>query len=560
MAPGRLAVLTSGLVAASLAGFAYLGTLHAPLVYDDRLTVVANASLREPSNVGALLLHSRFRPVANVSYALDYAVWGLTPFGYHLANVLLHMANVVLVALVAACAVRDRARDHAFSTPGTSSEVVAFTGAALFAVHPVMTEAVAYVSGRTEVLCATFFLSALLALRAAIVGSRAWLVPGAAAAALALGTKEIAAALPLVLLLWDRLLIGGDPERARRRLVGLHLPLIALVAAAGIARMLVFLGEPAGATSPGRYLAVQPVAWWRYLGLLAVPAGQSIVHRVEPPALVIGLAAVALAAAAITLVWWRRRMPVLALGAAWFALVLGPSSIVPLTETMAEHRVYLASVGLFVAVGTLAGTAFARLAVRGARWRVATRAVAAATLVGLFTLTVARNALWADPVALWTDAARKAPQVWRAHFGLGNALAEAGRCGEAIDAFRDTVRLAFEAQALLNMATCLAAERRVEEARRMYQRLLTVEPRYAPAHYNLALLALSHGQRDVAHRHFLSAVTAEPEDAAWRQFLLAAHAGRVADRALHVELCRAIARVAPGTPGVADCLAAEGRR
>lgn len=213
--PSRLVL---SVLAATLAGFAYLNALHNPFVYDDQSTIVGNPSLRHLGDLRALALHSLFRPALNVSYALDHAVWGLRPFGYHLTSVLLHMLNVVLVFRVVALAVDDWRRREPVGGVRVSPDAAAFAAAALFAVHPLMTEAVAYVSGRSEVLAASFVMLALLALRAGIAHGRAtWTAAGLVAVLLGLATKEVAAVLPLIVLAWDRLLLLTSREEARRR-------------------------------------------------------------------------------------------------------------------------------------------------------------------------------------------------------------------------------------------------------------------------------------------------------------------------------------------------------
>ena len=143
---GRLAACSA---AALLGGLVYLNALHNPFVYDDYHTVVANASITDLTNVRAIVLGALTRPIVNFSYAVDRAIWGPRPFGFHVTNVLLHMLNVVLLFQLA----RQLGKDT----------LAAFAAAALFAVHPMMTEAVGYISGRSEVLCATFFLLALMA-------------------------------------------------------------------------------------------------------------------------------------------------------------------------------------------------------------------------------------------------------------------------------------------------------------------------------------------------------------------------------------------------------------
>src|SRR5437667_968450 len=180
-----------------LAGVVYLNALHNPFVYDDYHTVVANTSLQRVANIRAIVLHDVTRPIVNLSYAIDHALWGATPPGFHVTNVLLHMLNVVLLYRLARRLAEDR---HA--------DLVACAAAMLFAVHPMMTEAVGYISGRSEVLCATWFLPAMMCGRLWLRGNGArWGLRTVALWIGALATKETAAMFPFLLFAYDWLAV-----------------------------------------------------------------------------------------------------------------------------------------------------------------------------------------------------------------------------------------------------------------------------------------------------------------------------------------------------------------
>src|SRR5262245_19268025 len=333
--------LNLSLLLATLAGFAYLNALHGPFVYDDRLTVIGNASLRTPTNVAELLGQSAFRPVVNFSYAFDYALWGLRPFGFHLASLVWHMLNVTLLFWVAVMATEDWRRRDPARASGTSAQTVALVAASLLAVHPMMTEAVEYVSGRSEVLCGVFMAASLLASRAALASGRVtWLAAGLAAGALAAGSKEIGLMVPFVLFVWDRLLLAPVDGPDRRRLRWLPVALMSVTAVGALVRLAVFFWvEPPNSTPLAPYLASQVRAFWRYVSLLVVPASQSLVHPIEPTTSVgpeTWLGAIALVAVLALVFRARHAQPLVALGAAWFILLLLPSSVVPLAEVMAE--------------------------------------------------------------------------------------------------------------------------------------------------------------------------------------------------------------------------------
>ncbi len=147
----------------SLPALVYLNALDNPFVYDDHHTVVENPSIDDVSEVRAIVLGDMTRPVVNFSYALDRAIWGASHSAIHVTNVLLHMLNVVLLFRLACGRSRTGRPAGGELIAGLRAAVVAIATAAAFGLHPMMTEAVGYISGRSEVLCATFFMLALLA-------------------------------------------------------------------------------------------------------------------------------------------------------------------------------------------------------------------------------------------------------------------------------------------------------------------------------------------------------------------------------------------------------------
>src|SRR5215467_10675448 len=221
--PDSRAIIAGG-AAAAMAVLVYANALHNRFVYDDYHTVIENESIRSLANLRAIFWHDVTRPIVNFSYAVDRALWGPAPFGFHLTSVLLHALNVVLLFALARRVRLD--------------VIPAFAAAALLAVHPMMTEAVGYVSGRSEVLCAAFLLIALLCANRWLYGPEErrgrWLGLSLAAWAAALMTKETAAMFPFVLVLYDvsafrRMETGIQPAtRFWQRARSVYAPLIPL--------------------------------------------------------------------------------------------------------------------------------------------------------------------------------------------------------------------------------------------------------------------------------------------------------------------------------------------
>ena len=330
--------------------------LHAPFTYDDRIEVVGNRTLRTIDELGAIAAYNTSRPLLILSYALDWHLHQLDPFGYHVTSLLIHALNAVLAWRLA-----RRLVPH--------PELVA----AIWALHPMTTECVTYITGRSDALEATSWLVALTAwidFRRGAPRQRwvAW-----AAVATAVLTKEIGLLLPVALLAVDRWLTGA---RWRDH----ALPWALGVAAIGLRVWRYGWPKPEVPRPFLDHVSSQAEAWVRYVQLWVVPVGQSILHdAVATARWQGGAAALVLAIAGIFAVRTRLFGFAFALAAAW----LVPSSLYPLLEPMAEHRAYL--VGLALALGL---ASFSR-----ARWAW----VLVPVLAGA---TWHRNTVWADEVTL----------------------------------------------------------------------------------------------------------------------------------------------------------------
>ena len=551
------------LSAALLGVLASLNALDNPFVYDDYRTVLTNPTLRDPGNFLALLLWERFRPLVNVTYAFDYALWELEPRGYHLTSLALHAVCVVLFFVAARAIFCDRRRllERRGEAAGKPEPLwLAFAAAALFAVHPLQSEAVGYVSGRSEVLCGIFFLAAFLGLRSFLVrGGAGRLTAGLLCFVLALGSKEVGAMLPFVLAIYDFLLLGGPAAERRRRFLRFHLPFLALISTAGIVRLSMFFGTEMTRLERPVWQNVM-TEWevvWRYLGLLVLPRGQTIAHPVVPAASpadagawLAGVALVLLVAAAWAL---RRREPLLALGIAWFLLLLAPSStVIPLQELMAEHRVYAASGGFFLA---LVAVASRLLAGRGRGARRAAAAALAAGLVALAAATTTRHRVWSDPVVLWREAAEKKPLSWWAAYGLGEALANAGRFAEAVPIYRRAVELRpLHLGTRMNLGISLAQIERYDEARQAFQGALDIDPRHVGALNNLGRLSYLTGRPGLAEEYFARVLEVDPRHVRARLNLIEVYRQLGRPREEIRALCEEVAAIDPEAPGIADCL------
>ena len=567
--PARLTywdLLAVGL-AVLLAVIVYLNALHNPFVYDDRRLILGNASIEHLADLRAIVLHEVTRPIVNLSYAIDYVFWGRNPFGYHLTNLVLHVVNVVLVYMLGWRVTEDRLKRGPDTIDQPTPGVVAFSTATLFAVHPMMTEAVGYVAARAEVLCATFFLLAFLFMRRWMIGGRRiWLLASIVSWMLAIGSKEIAVMFPFVVLAYDRLVCPSTSEDRRWRVMHLHLPFYVVGVIAVVVRLVVFSrAENAnGVAVIWPYILAEVDVMRRYLLLLFMfdPQGQAVFHSVPLVGRLFTVSGLVAIGTLALLVWGmfaarRVRRPSAALGLLWFLLLLVPSSALVVFnrgEPMAEHRVYLASVGLFLAIAV----AISWLSVRFSRTRPilqwAFRLTIAAGVVSLAGHTVIRNAVWSSRVSLWGDAAYKAPDHWYPALLLGESLHDAGQHAEAAAEFEKSIELRpSEAGTYGKAGICLVEVGKLDDAETMFNSMRRLQPTAPEATNGLGTVALQRGQLDEAQREFLETLHNNPLNVPARVGLatVAERSGRPAEA---LARCQEIQQIAPDTTGNADCV------
>lgn len=518
-----------GVVALALVAFA--NTLANGFVLDDQPAIVQNPLVKSLAHLPTLFatdywlgglgpgFGALYRPLVLASFAVNYAVGGLEPLGYHLVNVLLHAGvGLALYAL---------GRDLRLSAGGSLASAV------LFVAHPIHTEAVAGIAGRAELLMTLGVIGALLGHLRAAPGTRRWLVLASGAAfAAALLSKEQAVVLPALLVLAD--LVLRAPVRPRWRRYAGHLVVLAgylglrwSVLGGTLAedpRHVPFLNNPlAHASPPERVLTAVAVAG-RYLWLMVWPRDLSADYSYDAiplatSALAPGVALAALAWAALLalgLLGCRRPLPAVGFGIGCAVLAFLPVSnlVLPIGTIMGERLFYLPSAGLCL----LAGAGWDAVAGRIAAGRHRRRAGPCALgLVGLVTLllvarTVERNRDWRDGSTLFASAVRVVPRSAKAQANHGVSLAAAGRLDEAIVSLRRAVEIApRDAGSLLHLGRGYAAAARWQEAEAAYRQSLERwrqtegaerDPGMAEALNDLATLRYHQRRVDEAERLF----------------------------------------------------------
>ena len=537
-------------------------TVFAPVVdfdfvnYDDLEFVVENPRV----STGISAANARWAvanayagtggPLTWISHMMDAQLFGLDAGAHHRTSLLLHTCNVLLLFAVLWTMTRATGR----------SALVA----ALFAVHPLHVESVAWVAERKDVLSTTFWL---LTMWAYVIYVR---TPGVWRYALVvilftfgLLSKPMVATLPFVLLLLDiwpleRIDLAALIRRRKKasrgpsvtRLVLEKVPLLVLSA---ISIGLVFeaqrkIGAVAAIESLpfGSRVSNAIVSYVSYIGKMLWPVDLTVFypyHASIPPALVAG-AVLGLAAITVTAILAVRSFPFVTVSWLWYVGTLVPViGIVQLgSHAMADRFTYVPLVGLFI-VAAWGGA----LLLERAGLSSATQTIAA-FMITLACAVVARTQVlyWQNGVALWEHAVRVTPDSARAHANLGVALARAGQNVRSIDEYRAALRYEPDyAEAHNNLGLALAAQGALREALSHYAAAVTAKPDYVNAHMNLANALDESGRADEAIGHYREAIRLDSTHVLARINLAAAlaRAGKLDEAIVELE---AALRLDPG--------------
>jgi tetratricopeptide (TPR) repeat protein len=420
--------------AAVLAVFLVYGpAIGGPFVFDDISQPYQRPNY--PSELSAWI--QGVRPLLMFSYWVNYQI-SQEPTGFHITNLLIHLLNGGLIFLIVRKMLGLNGRG--------GRDLLAAFAAAVFLLHPLQTESVAYVAGRSEALSVLFFLGAFAVFLYRGAAAVSWKTAAAVLVLFgaAVATKEHTLVLPALLLLTDYYWNPGFSFAGIRRNWRVYVP-IAVGAAGGaafVANVLAHAGRSAGFGIKEftwyQYFFTQCRAFFVYLRLLVFPAGQNldweyaISRNLMDHGAIVGLVVIlALAAAAI---YYRRRFPLASYGFFVYLLLMAPtSSFVPIKDPIAERRLYLPMIGILLLV--TAGLQYVRM-----DRRKLAAALGAVVLV-LAVVTWQRNQLWASDIAIWEDAASKSPGKPRVHFQLAHTYANYQRYPEAIAQYAETAEL-----------------------------------------------------------------------------------------------------------------------
>lgn len=476
-----------------------------PLLTEGPLTIFAKGEKFESLDL------PYYRPLMNLSFYLDRTLWGMNPSGFHFTNILLHILNTLLVFALATSLIGGRA--------------IPCLAGLFFAVHPVHTESVDLIQGRSDLLSGLLFLSSLLLFiqfvhRSREKGSLSIYVASLAAFFLALLTKEMAVTLPLILLLYS--FFFRQPAREGGRSVNpwlLSAPFFVVLGIYLLLRVWI-LGVPWIPADPRSFLSPRllliPRLFITYLKLLLWPFSLTFLHSLplphgpSDPFFFLPLIFLSLLTAGVVLLATRSKEASFA--ASWIFVTLLPvSNLVPIRGfVLAERYLYIPSVGLTIVAALVASRAMGS---RIPTWGKGLVGVSiAAVLITFSSATVLRNNQWSDQLAIYLEMVKASPDSFFAHNNLGLQYLERGDLDEGIVHLKKALALdPNHAIAYNNLGVAYGRKGLSEEAAEAYRRAIQIDPRYAEPYNNLGVLFEETGRLHEAEIHYRKALQMDPQ-------------------------------------------------
>ena len=475
--------------------------------YDDPIYVTQNPHVQELSarnllwafNVG---YNSNWHPLTWISHMLDYRIWGTNALGHHATNLLLHLASVILLFLILMRTTRSVWRS--------------FFVAALFGIHPLHVESVAWIAERKDVLSTLFWMLTIGAyvLYAERPGWKRYLTV-AALYALGLMAKPMLVSLPLALLILDYWPLRRLKSAGLTRLVTEKSPMLILAAASSVITMIAqHRGHAAGslaACSIGMRVSNAMVSYLSYIAKMVWPKNLAVFYphpRDTIPAWLIILSALVLVGISLIAIRERRSRPYLLVGWLWYVITLIP--VVGLvqvgSQATADRYTYVPLIGLFVAVAWVVpelalGAKRGRDGARGG-WGYAGKAVACIVLAAFAIQSWIQVGYWRNSIVLFEHALAVAPEDnYPAHLNLGRAYADKGDYAPAVAEYEKALAMRRdEAHVHCDYGDSLAKMGRIEQAVGQYEQALAVDPKLSQAQDRLTAIRQSRAEAELAQR------------------------------------------------------------
>jgi tetratricopeptide (TPR) repeat protein len=530
----HISAVVTGIVSVLLAvivGIAFGRALGNDFVgYDDQSYVVLNPRVTNGLTLDGIqwaFTHAHatnWHPLTTISHMLDCQLYGLEPWGHHLTNILFQAAAAILLFF----ALRDL----------TGNLWPSALAAAIFAVHPLRVESVAWVSERKDVLSGVFFMLILGVYARYARGNSArslWYITVLILLALGLMCKPTLVTVPFVLLLLDYWPLGrsqsspslgrGITKETWSRLIFEKLPLFVLSATSCVATLLAQKQALDASLKPpfGERVGNALVSYVIYLGQMIWPARLAVLYPYPEGHLKVApviLALLLLLVISVAFFLWRKRYPFLLVGWLWYLGMLVPMiGIIQVgSQVRADRYTYLPQIGLYI----LCAWGAMELVHRWHRGRIILAAAGLLIITALITRCYFQTSYWRDTETLWRHAIATTASNYIAHNNLAQFLSQSGRYDEAIAESREALKIKPDLPAAHNnLGVALIQSKQgggtalgqnsIDEAIGHYRAALQFKPDFKQARSNLGNALLQKGQIDEAIAQFRKALEVDAQ-------------------------------------------------
>jgi hypothetical protein len=512
------------LVIVMLAVF-WQSTGHEFIVYDDALYVTENLHVNTGLTYRNMLWAfttteaSNWHPVTWLSHMLDCQIYGMNPKGHHLTNVLLHIANTLLLLVLLFSATRNYWRSMFV--------------AAVFALHPLHVESVAWIAERKDLLSTSFMFAALIFYTRYAKNSRPLhYILALLFYAFGLMSKPMLVTLPFVMLLWDfwplgrlhlRSRIKSDPTYSMPDESSTPMPLylifekLPFFAFSLLSSVVTYYAQAHGESVAGAHAVPFTfrfvnalVSYTKYIGNMLWPHNLAVIYPLPPTLTLVQGAISGLILIGVTFLVYRRARinPFLLVGWLWYLGTLVP--VIGLVQVgrqaMADRYTYIPLIGLFIMISWGVPALVHRWPYR----RSVITAVALLALAGATIATWTQLRYWKDDFTLFRRAIQVVDNNYIAHMNLGLAFFQKGNVEEAIKHYYDAFSLRPSDELCYYLGLAFGVQENLNESIAYFTRAVIMNPKFAAAHYNLGVALAKQGRLDESIRHFTKALQVDP--------------------------------------------------
>ncbi|MFC2091351.1 tetratricopeptide repeat protein [Elusimicrobiota bacterium] len=547
--PGRsrgTAIVWASIILIAMSTFVvYVNTLDNPFIFDDISKIVKNPDIKKLTNIKSRLIYpyskprqwyrnDPSRPLLYLTFTINYHLGKLNPINYRIFNILMHVANSILIFLFLKKIIFYE----------YSRKVLAFPllVALFFSLHPINTEVVSYIFNRSAGMVMFFYITAIISFIRAVEGSRFFYVLAVFSFLLALASKQTAVTLPAGIMLVDYMFLSGmDVKRIFKR-IRYHIPFWLILLVYFLFRYYYFggLGEmETDAATTGwtgyNYSITQPYVILKYIRLLVFPFGFCFDHKIVPyssilePRILCSIILMVLIVSALFLNYLKKKdseSKIFLFSGLWFLLTLLPtSSFVPIIDGMAERRVYMPALGVYIIfTGFLFGL-FKRNFVHELKFSSGRFLYLVFTVWMIFLgiLTIHRNNMYHDRHRMWKDVIKKYPSNARAHNNMALFYFNDGMYEKALveydKAIKYTVRDTLKAVAHNNRGSIYKKIGEYDSALSEFKMALQYKQDFTNAFIQLGTIFFERQEHNKALQYLYCAQMMEPEDIVVNSYL-----------------------------------------